>query len=79
MRCAINDLDRYKPFSFLCLAECCTVLRSRWYQKATGSASRSPSCRAVRRREQNRANVRGGTIKLRPLLGFRLIRTAPAW
>jgi hypothetical protein len=29
-----------KPVSFLSFARCCTVLRSRWYQKATDDASR---------------------------------------
>jgi hypothetical protein len=39
-----------KPYSLLCLAECCTVLRSRWYQSGIDrdiAASRSCSLVAL--------------------------------
>jgi hypothetical protein len=39
-----------KPYSLLCLAECCTVLRSRWYQSGINrdiAASRSCSLVAL--------------------------------
>ena len=76
LRVIIHGLQRFaracnsrisKPFSFLRLAGCCTVLRSRWYQSGINRGmAASRSCSLVARIRSTSGTARGTQVSSLP-------------